>query len=110
MANPRGAAKMMEQTEIPQEWLEEFEAAARRPLDLRLRYTFIHTYKPILDDLAYRAFNTMEDYRQWCEENVPDWLGYGRAQVGQGSRNPRLLRRCGEITRVGSRSDIPKED
>ena len=38
------------QSIIPREWLEEFEAAARRPLPLRFRYAFIHTYKPVLDD------------------------------------------------------------
>ncbi|MBI4582921.1 MAG: hypothetical protein HY717_02635 [Planctomycetes bacterium] len=64
--------------EIPAEWLEEFEAAARRPLKTRFRYAFIHTYKPVLDDASFRAFETMEDYRRWCEENLPDWLGYGR--------------------------------
>ncbi len=66
-------------TEIPPEWLEEFEAAARRPLETRFRYSFIHTYKPVLDDAPFRAFDTMADYRRWCEENLPDWLGYGRA-------------------------------
>ncbi len=30
-------------TDIPSEWLADFEAASRRPLALRLRYTFIHT-------------------------------------------------------------------
>jgi len=63
---------------IPREWLEEFEAAARRPLRTRLRYAFIKTYKPVLDDAPYRAFDTMADYRRWCEANLPDWLGYGR--------------------------------
>jgi hypothetical protein len=63
---------------IPAEWLAEFEAAARRPLKTRFRYAFIRTYKPVLDDASYRAFDTMEDYRRWCEENLPDWLGYGR--------------------------------
>jgi hypothetical protein len=64
--------------EIPCEWLDEFEAAAHRPLSLRFRYAFIHTYKPVLDDAPFRAFDTMQDYRRWCEENLPDWLGYGR--------------------------------
>ncbi|HEX7593503.1 MAG TPA: hypothetical protein VF429_04955 [Anaerolineae bacterium] len=64
---------------IPREWLEEFEAAARRPLALRMRYAFIHTYKPVLDDASYRSFNTMEEYRQWCEKNLPMWLGYSRS-------------------------------
>jgi hypothetical protein len=63
---------------LEREWLEEFEAAARRPLRTRMRYAFIKTYKPVLDDAPYRSFDTMEDYRRWCEENLPDWLGYGR--------------------------------
>lgn len=63
---------------IPAEWLAEFEAAARRPLRTRFRYAFIHTYKPVLDDEPFRAFDTTADYRRWCAENLPDWLGYGR--------------------------------
>ncbi len=65
-------------TGVSAELLEEFEAAARRPLEMRMRYAFIRTYRPVLDDARYRAFDTMEDYRRWCEENLPDWLGYGR--------------------------------
>jgi len=60
------------------QWVAEFEAAARRPLDQRIKYAFIHTYKPVLDDAPFRSFDTMEEYRRWCEENLPDWLGYGR--------------------------------
>ena len=60
------------------EWWEDFEAASRRPLEVRMRYAFIHTYKPVLDDAPFRAFDTMEQYRAWCEANLPDWLGYGR--------------------------------
>ena len=60
------------------EWLAEFEAAARRSLETRFRYAFIHTYKPVLDDATYRAFDTTADYRRWCEAHLPDWLGYGR--------------------------------
>jgi hypothetical protein len=63
---------------IPPDWLAEFEAAARRPLAQRLRYAFVRTYKPVLDDARYRSFDHMEDYRRWCEESLPDWLGYGR--------------------------------
>ena len=66
------------QTQIPEEWLAEFEAAARRPLSTRLRYAFIRTYKPVMDDAPYCAFDTMAEYRRWCEENLPDWLGYAR--------------------------------
>ena len=45
-----------------------------------IRYAFIHTYKPVLDDAPFRAFDTMQDYRRWCEEKLADWLGYGRSQ------------------------------
>ena len=59
-------------------WQAEFEAAARRPLPQRLKYAFIKTYKPVLDDAPSRSFETMEEYRQWCEANLPEWLGYHR--------------------------------
>jgi hypothetical protein len=60
------------------EWEREFDAAARRPLRQRFRYAFIRTYKPLLDDARFRAFATTREYREWCEQNLPSWLGYGR--------------------------------
>jgi hypothetical protein len=63
--------------DAPSDWWAEFEAAARRPLAQRFRYAFVRTYKPILDDASYRSFERMEDYRRWCDEHLPDWLGYG---------------------------------
>jgi hypothetical protein len=63
---------------IPAEWRAEFDAAARRPLHQRFRYAFIRTYKPVLDDAAYRSFESTAEYRRWCEEHLPSWLGYGR--------------------------------
>jgi hypothetical protein len=59
-------------------WEEEFTAAGRRPLAMRLRYAFIRTYKPVLDDAPYRSFESLADYRRWCETQLPSWLGYGR--------------------------------
>ena len=64
--------------DVSGDWLAEFDAAARRPLETRFRYAFIKTYKPVLDDADYRSFETMADYRAWCEGHLPDWLGYGR--------------------------------
>jgi hypothetical protein len=63
---------------IPQEWWDDFEASSRRSLETRIRYSFIKTYRPVMDDARFRAFDTMEEYRRWCEENLPEWLGYGR--------------------------------
>jgi hypothetical protein len=77
-ANSSEAQRAAGAAEAARQWLEEFKAAARRPLRQRFRYAFIKTYKPVLDDASYRSFDTMADYRRWCEENLPDWLGYGR--------------------------------
>jgi hypothetical protein len=83
MGNPTTTQRLesvqaRETADIPRDWLEEFEAAARRPLETRFRYAFIRTYKPVLDDATFRSFDTMAEYRRWCEEKLPVWLGYGR--------------------------------
>ena len=62
----------------PEDWEQDFAAAAGRPLEVRFKYAFIHTYKPVLDDSPFRSFDTLREYRNWCEANLPDWLGYGR--------------------------------
>jgi hypothetical protein len=78
-ASPAGGSPAQTvDAETERQWHAEFAAAARRPLRQRMRYAFIHTYKPVMDDARFRAFDTMEEYRQWCEKNLPDWLGYGR--------------------------------
>ena len=76
-------AESVEKPEIqidPADW-EDFEAAARRPLEQHLRNSFIKTYKPGMDDAGYRSFESMEEYRRWCEENLPEWLGYGQVRI-----------------------------
>ncbi|NWG12390.1 MAG: hypothetical protein HXY20_02510 [Acidobacteria bacterium] len=50
-----------------------------RPLPVRRRCAFIHTCRSVLDDASYRLFDTMEDYRRWCNKNLPVWLGYATA-------------------------------
>jgi hypothetical protein len=62
------------------QWRAEFEAAAKRTLEERIRYGFIKTYRPVMDDAPFRAFDTMEEYRQWCEANLPKWMGYDRVK------------------------------
>lgn len=64
--------------DIPQQWLAEFEEAARWSVEERIRRGFVKTYRPVLDDARYRSFDTMEEYRQWCEANLPEWLGFRR--------------------------------
>lgn len=60
------------------EWIRDFEAARQRNLKERMEYAFIHTYKPVLDDEPFRSFETMKEYRRWCEEKLPSWLGYAK--------------------------------
>jgi hypothetical protein len=61
----------------PADW-EDFDAAAKRSIEQHIRNSFVQTYKPVLDDAEYRSFNSMEEYRRWCQENLPYWLGYSR--------------------------------
>ena len=62
--------------------LEEFQERCRRqmdrPLALRIKYGFCRTYKPVLDDVPWRAFASMAAYRAWCEARLPEYLGYRR--------------------------------
>ena len=60
----------------PEDWAD-FDAAAKRPIEQHIRNSFIKTYKPVLDDAEYRSFDTMEEYRKWCQDRLPAWLGYG---------------------------------
>ena len=67
-----------------QEALEEFREQSRRQmrrsLEDRIRYGFCRVYKPVLDDAPWRAFESMAEYRAWCEANLPEYLGFRRAQ------------------------------
>jgi hypothetical protein len=69
---------MIERTASPidPDWIEAFEASLRRPLRLRLDCSFIRTPRPVMEDAPYRCFETMEEYRRWCRENLPSYLGY----------------------------------
>jgi hypothetical protein len=46
------------------QWHAEFEAASKRSLEQRMKYAFIKTYKPVLNDAKSRSLDTMEEYRQ----------------------------------------------
>ena len=66
-----------------QQAMEEFREQCRRqmdrPLALRIRYGFCRTCKPVLDDAPWRSFDTMAEYRAWCEGHLPEYLGFKRA-------------------------------
>jgi len=62
-----------------EEFREQCRRQMERPLSSRLKYGFYRMYKPVLDDAPWRSFNSMAEYRAWCETNLPEYLGYKRA-------------------------------
>ncbi len=68
-----------------QQTVEQFRDQCRRqidrPLALRLKYGFCRTYKPVLDDAAWRAFDTMAEYRAWCERSLLENLERQRSNT-----------------------------
>jgi hypothetical protein len=49
-----------------------------RPMEQRMRYGFYSMYRPVLDDAPWRVFDSTEQYRAWCEQNLPEYLGFKR--------------------------------
>lgn len=68
-------------TDDEAEWLKDFRSQCERNLERsveqRMRYGFCYVYKPVLDDAEWRSFDSTAEYRQWCLENLPVYLGYG---------------------------------
>ena len=65
--------------ETLREWHADFDAALNRPLNVRIDNAFIRTYKPVMDDgPGVRTFETMNEYREWCNRELAEWLGYHR--------------------------------
>jgi hypothetical protein len=56
---------------------EQCERNLQRSVAERMRYGFCYVYKPVMDDDRWRSFNSMSEYRQWCRDNLPKYLGYG---------------------------------
>jgi hypothetical protein len=55
---------------------EQCRRQMARPLEQRIKYGFCRMHKPVLDDAAWRAFDTMAEYRAWCAAQLPDYLGF----------------------------------
>lgn len=63
------------------DWLADFRKQCERNLlrsvEQRMHYGFCYVYKPVLDDAEWRSFDSTAEYRQWCRDNLPKYLGYG---------------------------------
>ena len=57
-------------------WRQQCRAQLERDVLTRIKYGFCHVHKPVLDDGPDRAFAKMAEYREWCERELPAYLGY----------------------------------
>ena len=57
-------------------WREQCRRQMQRPLSARLKYGFVQVSNR---ERTNRSFATMNEYREWCEQHQPSYLGYGRA-------------------------------
>jgi hypothetical protein len=62
-------------------WRERCREQLDRDVMTRIKYGFCHVPKPVLDDVPYRSFATLTEYRAWCEAALPAYLGYRRAST-----------------------------
>ncbi len=59
-----------------EQWRDQCRRQMERPLALRLKYGFSYVHKPVLDDAPWRTFATTAEYRRWCADNLPEYLGF----------------------------------
>jgi len=65
----------IKQNEI-KKWRKQCKRQLKRSLKDKLNYGFVYIYKKILDDAPFRIFNSIKEYKKWCNENLPTYLGY----------------------------------
>jgi hypothetical protein len=61
------------------EFRDQCRRQMQRPLALRMKYGFMRRRRGKDEAGTSRAFNTMEEYRAWCEANYPSYFGYRRS-------------------------------
>jgi hypothetical protein len=47
-----------------------------RSVEERIEFGIVPIKLPVIDDLPYRIFDTMEEYRRWLNDALPKYLGY----------------------------------
>ncbi|CAN5859151.1 hypothetical protein BH20ACI4_BH20ACI4_13150 [soil metagenome] len=67
---------MEEEINFMDDFKEQCRRQLERSLDQRIKYGFFRQHKPVLDDAPYRVFETMKEYREWADKNLPRYLGY----------------------------------
>jgi hypothetical protein len=56
----------------------DFLDGLSRTVEERINLGFVPLKLPVIDDMPYRIFETIEEYRRWAERTIPRYLGYYR--------------------------------
>lgn len=56
----------------------DFRDGLSRTVEERIALGLVSVRIPVIDDMPYRVFETMEEYREWTEKALPKYLGYYR--------------------------------
>ncbi|CAN5304775.1 hypothetical protein BH23VER1_BH23VER1_15030 [soil metagenome] len=59
-----------------QQFREQCRRQMARPVETRMKYGFCRVHRPVLDTPGVRVFESTADYRQWCAEHLPAYLGF----------------------------------
>jgi hypothetical protein len=77
--------------------MERFREQCRRqmarPIEERIKYGFYRIYRPVMDDAPWRSFESMQAYRDWCEANLPEYLGHKRPKSASTSADSSAARK-----------------
>jgi hypothetical protein len=70
--------KIGKSSEIEQLMLD-YEDGLSRTVHERISLGLLPLNLPVVNQAAYRIFETLEDYRLWSDTNMPAYLGYYRS-------------------------------
>jgi hypothetical protein len=56
----------------------DFMDGLTRAVEDRISLGFVPFKTPVINEMPYRIFETMEEYRKWSEKELPRFLGYYR--------------------------------
>jgi hypothetical protein len=54
----------------------DFMDGLSRAVEDRISLGFVPIKVPVIDEMPYRIFETMQEYRKWAETELPRFLGY----------------------------------
>ena len=70
----------MSEAEEIENFREQCRRQMSRPIKTRIKYGFNRVHKPVLDDAMWRSFESTAEYRAWCVNHLPEYLGFKPAQ------------------------------